>query len=344
MRREGGIARSERGLGRPRARPGSGAVVPHAESRNNRRVGGLNVFSAPPVVETTIFAMLPRELRVENRPCELARHIGRPLDSFLEGPSFDREGNLYCVDVAHSRIFRVDPRGRFEVVVEYEGESNGLKIHRDGRLFVADRRHGIVTIDPATRRIEHLADRCGLELFRGPNDLVFGPDGSLYFTDQGMSDLLNATGRVYRLSAEGRLDLLLDRLPSPNGIALDASGRTLFVALTRANSIIRVPVLAEGGMARVHQFIQLSGGGGPDGIATDSQGGLAVAHPMMGAVWLFDAKGQPTLRVNLCRGALGTNLAFGGPDRRRLYITESETGTIQVAEVPVAGTRLFSHS
>ena len=76
----------------------------------------------------------------------------------------------------------------------------------------------------------------------------------------------------------------------------------------------------------------------------DSEGGLAVAHPMLGAVWLFDCKGQPTLRVNLCRGVLGTNVAYGGTDRRRLYITEAETGTIQVAEVPVEGCRMFSHS
>ena len=76
----------------------------------------------------------------------------------------------------------------------------------------------------------------------------------------------------------------------------------------------------------------------------DSEGGLAVAHPLLGAVWLFDAKGQPTLRVNLCTGVLGTNVAYGGPDGRRLYITEAETGTIQVADVPISGSAMFSHT
>ncbi len=107
------------------------------------------MFAAPPVVESTIFASLPQELRVRNRSCELAKHIGKELDSFLEGPSFDKAGNLYCVDVAFGRVFRVDPDGRFALVADYAGESNGLKIHRDGRLFVADRRQGIVAIDPA---------------------------------------------------------------------------------------------------------------------------------------------------------------------------------------------------
>jgi gluconolactonase len=301
------------------------------------------MFAAPPVVETKVFASLPETLRIRDRPCELAKHIGKDLDSFLEGPSFDREGRLYCVDVAFGRIFRVDGDGNFALVLEYEGESNGLKIHKDGRLFVADRRHGILAIDPGSGRVEHVIDRCGLERFRGVNDLVFSPDGRLYFTDQGMSDLVNRTGRVYCLHPSGQLDLLLDELPSPNGIALDPSGRALYVALTRANSIIKAQLLPDGRVDRVHNFIQLSGGAGPDGVAVDDTGGIAVAHPALGVVWLFDARGQPILRVNLCRGLLGTNVAFGGLDGRRLYITESQTGTIQVADVPVRGASLFSH-
>jgi gluconolactonase len=301
------------------------------------------MYAPPRVIETQIFATLPEELRIRNRTNELSKFVDGEFDSFLEGPSFDRYGNLYCVDLVFGRIFRLDAHGKWHLVVQYDGEPNGLKIHRDGRLFVADRRRGIIVIDPASHRIQNLLERYDLEPFKGPNDLVFSREGDLYFTDQGMSDLINATGRVFRLRADGRLELLLDKLPSPYGIALDPSGRALYVALTRANSIIKVPVLADGRLSRVLNFIQLSGGGGPDGIAVDSEGGLAVAHPMLGAVWLFDWKGQPTLRVNLCSGRLGTNVAYGGPDGRRLYITEAETGTIQVADMPVEGGVMFSH-
>jgi len=302
------------------------------------------MFAAPRTIETQIFATLPEELRIRNKTNELSKFVDGEFDSFLEGPSFDRRGNLYCVDLVFGRIFRVDPEGEFQLIVQYDGEPNGLKIHRDGRLFIADRRHGIIVIDPTTKRIQNILERYDLEPFKGPNDLVFSPAGDLYFTDQGMSDLVNATGRVFRLRADGRLDLLLDRLPSPYGIALDPSGRVLYVALTRANRIMKVPVLADGRLSRAMNFIQMSGGGGPDGIAVDSEGGLAVAHPLLGAVWLFDRKGQPTLRVNLCSGVLGTNVAYGGPDGRRLYITEAETGTIQVADMPINGSAMFSHA
>jgi gluconolactonase len=302
------------------------------------------MFAAPPVITTQIFATVPDELQLKHRPNFVSTLLGRPIGSFLEGPSFDRHGDLYCVDVTFGRIFRIDAAGRFEVFVEYDGQPNGLKIHQDGRLFVADRKNGIVVIDPADRRVQYLSQGVDMERFLGPNDLVFSKAGDLYFTDQGMSDVSTPMGRIFRLRADGRLERILDQLVSPNGIALDASGRSLFIALTRSNCILKALVMPDGRISRVQNFIQLSGGVGPDGLAVDTDGGLAVAHPQMGAIWIFDSKGEPTLRVNLCLGHHCTNLAFGGPDGRRLYVTESESGTIQIADLPVRGVPMYSHS
>jgi hypothetical protein len=78
-------------------------------------------------------------------------------------------------------------------------------------------------------------------------------------------------------------------------------------------------------------------------LSIDEDGGLAVAHVGLGAVWLFNRRGEPTLRVNAPQGAHTTNLAYGGADRKTLYITESETGTILSAPVEVAGRAMFSH-
>lgn len=301
------------------------------------------MFAVPPTVEARIFTSLPDALRRKGQATELMKMVSDRLDSFLEGPSFDRHGNLYCVDVPFGRIFRIDPQGGVEPFVEYDGEPNGLKLHRDGRLFIADRRHGLLVVDPAERRVQRLLERARMEPFRGLNDLVFAANGDLYFTDQGMSDLARPDGRVFRLRTDGRLELLLADLPGPNGIALDYRGRSLYVALTRSNSVLRATLLPDGCVVRVQNFIQLSGGGGPDGIAADRDGGLAVAHPGMGAVWRFDARGQPALRIDLNGGVLGTNLAYGGTDARTLYITEAETGTIQFVPMPVAGVSMFSH-
>ena len=145
---------------------------------------------------------LRRDKAPDLTPWARQQHPGVPVAAFLEGPSFDRAGNLYCVDIAHGRIFRTAPDGTVSVVTEYDGEPNGLKIHKDGRIFVADYRNGIVTVDPATGAVTPVLERARLERFRGCNDLVFASNGDLYFTDQGQSGMHDPTGRVFRLRAK----------------------------------------------------------------------------------------------------------------------------------------------
>jgi gluconolactonase len=110
------------------------------------------MFSAPPSTPTEVFARIPDKYRISGRtsPWIEAVRGGQPTDCFLEGPSFDRAGNLYVVDVAWGRIFRISPDGLVALAAEYDGEPNGLKIHKDGRIFIADYRHGIMRLDPSS--------------------------------------------------------------------------------------------------------------------------------------------------------------------------------------------------
>ncbi len=96
------------------------------------------MYAAPPLIDTRVFARLPDHLRMRGRQSrwlDIQFH-GKDTGCFLEGPSFDRAGNLYVVDIPWGRIFRISPQGEFSLVAEYEGEPNGLKIHRDGRMHV----------------------------------------------------------------------------------------------------------------------------------------------------------------------------------------------------------------
>jgi gluconolactonase len=303
-------------------------------------------FSPPPVVETSPFARLPDSLRRKGH--DTAWHRGQPgkhpEHSLLEGPAFDREGTLWCVDIPYGRIFRVTSKGEFTVAAEYDGEPNGLAIHRDGRIFIADYANGIMVLDPATGKVTPFVTRVRLERLKAVNDLVFARNGDLYFTDQGLTGLHDPTGRVFRLRAGGQVDLLLDNVPSPNGIALDPDETMLYVAVTRANSVWRVPLMPDGGVAKVGNFIQLSGGGGPDGLAVDRDGNLAVAHIGLGCIWLFNRRGEPMARIQSCAGYHTTNMAYGGVDGSTLFITESETGTVLRAALPVPGLPLYSHA
>jgi len=300
------------------------------------------MFAAPPEIKTEVFARLPDHLRVTKNA--IVRY-GHAEDSRLEGPSFDRDGNLWCVDIAYGRIFRISPGGEFSVVCQYDGTPNGLKIHADGRIFVADYKQGLMLLDPTSGAIKPLLEYGSLERFRGLNDLIFARNGDLYITDQGQSGLQAPNGCLYRLRATGELDRLLDNIPSPNGLVLTPDERVLYLAVTRANCVWRVPLdfLDNGAVSRVGVFIQMTGGTGPDGMAMAEDGSLAVAHVGMGTVWLWNKLGEPVARIRSCAGLGTTNVAFGGPDRRSLFITESTTGQILRAELPVAGLALYSH-
>jgi gluconolactonase len=309
------------------------------------------LFAPPPRITASVFAELPTCFRTRALSAERMAS-GRSVPKhgcFLEGPAFDRAGNLYVTDIPFGRIFRVDARGSFTLVAEYDGEPNGLAIAGDGRILVADYRQGLLELDPARGTVKVVVDGYRAERFKGINDLAFADNGDLYFTDQGQTALDDPTGRVYRLRANGALDRLADNLPSPNGLALNGAQDILYVAVTRANAVWRLPLLAPtprnpaGGVARMGMFIQLSGGRGPDGMAIDAGDGLAVAHPDLGAVWLFDRRGEPVLRIDSPKSTVVTNVAHGGPDLRTLYIVDSEAGCILSAPVPVAGRTLPSH-
>src|SRR5580765_5160929 len=101
----------------------------------------------PKLIQTEVFSAMPDEFRREVRTeWADANRPGSMTDCFIEGPSFDAEGNLYIVDIPFGRIFRIAPDKKWSLVVEYDGWPNGLKISRDGRILVADYMHGIMEL------------------------------------------------------------------------------------------------------------------------------------------------------------------------------------------------------
>jgi gluconolactonase len=229
--------------------------------------------------------------------------------------------------------------------MQYEGCPNGLKIHKDGRIFVADAHCGLLCFDPLTAKRTVVLSRAPNHEFNGLNDLVFADNGDIYFTDPGESGLENSVGRVFRLRTTGEVDLLMDGLPVPNGIVLSPEQDALYLAVTRSLQVLRMMLKPR--FPRVYKsgvFIQLSGGlAGPDGMAVDEAGNLIVVHAGFGTVWQFSPLGEPLARLKSCTGIRTTNVAYGGPDRKTLYITEAEQGVILEATMPVAGRPMFSH-
>jgi gluconolactonase len=291
----------------------------------------------PLLIETDVFSAMPDAFRRKdvrsvwadaNRP-------GVATDCFIEGPSFDADGNLYIVDIPFGRIFRIAPDGAWSLVVEYDGWPNGLKIGADGRILVADYRHGIMQLDPAGGKMQPVLTARNSESFKGCNDLHIASNGDIYFTDQGQTGLHDPTGRVYRLTADGKLDCLIGTGVSPNGLVLDPTETVLFVAMTRDNAVWRLPLMKDGNVTKVGRFCALFGTSGPDGLAMDAKGRLFVAHASLGHVFVFAPNGELLARIKSCAGSSCTNVAIGGAGRNRLYITESASGAVLVADISV---------
>jgi gluconolactonase len=305
----------------------------------------MSFFEPPRLIEADVFAAVPDRLRKGGAASSWidANHPGSKLDCFLEGPAFDRAGNLYMVDIPYGRILRMSPKGEFDVAAEYDGWPNGIAIHQDGSIYITDYRRGILRCDPKTGRVEDFLTHNQSEGFKGVNDLTFARNGDLYFTDQGQTGIHDPTGRVYRLGTDGRLDCLISNGPSPNGIVLDPQDKVMYVAMTRANCMWHCP-LKGGGISKAGVFAVLPGIHGPDGLAMDEAGNLSAAHARPGIVWLFSPLGEPLCRVqSRNKGNRMTNMAYGGVDRKTLYVVDSYRGEILTAPMPVAGKLLYSH-
>ena len=204
------------------------------------------LFGPPKDVPTSIFATLPPEFRIAAVGNEWVRGQpgACPARSLLEGPSFDKDGNLWCVDIPNGQVFRISPGGDFTLVAEYDGWPNGLKFHKDGRIFIADYKNGIMEMDPVTGVVRPFLVRANLERFKAVNDLFFAANGDLYFTDQGLTGLHDPTGRVFRVTPDGRVTCLLGNVPSPNGVVMNLDETILYVAVTRGNCVWRLPIYA----------------------------------------------------------------------------------------------------
>jgi gluconolactonase len=142
------------------------------------------------------------------------------------------------------------------------------------------------------------------------------------------------------LRPSGQLDLLLSNVPSPNGLVLSLDERVLYVGVTRGNCVWRVPLMSDGGVAKVGQFFTSYGPSGPDGLAMDAAENLVIANPGLGYVWLINPRGEPIAVWSSPKSSAVTNIAFGGADRQSLFCTESESASILTMRMPYPGAKV----
>lgn len=279
--------------------------------------------------------------------------------TWVEGPVWIHSGYLMFADIPSNSIQRIDTDGKavlwlqpsgYRAKEPYGGKepgTNGMTLDPLGRLTVAGHAaRNIMRFESMSPdgTVTILADSYQGKKLNSPNDLVYGSDGSLYFTDppyglRTQSDKdphkeLDFNG-VYRIpkavqqkagAAPGRQDLqlLIRDLPRPNGIALSPEGKWLYVSNSEPKKWMRYSVNPDGSLGPGKVFVDATNDqrlGSPDGMKVDTNGNLYASGP--GGIWIISSEGKHLATILTDKAT--SNVAWGGKDGSVLYATTTDS-------------------
>jgi gluconolactonase len=282
--------------------------------------------------------------------------------SVPEGPVVLKDGSWLVVEMGPDRgcITHISKDGKEKRIVAKTGRPNGLAVDRNGMIWAAESQKPSLLKVTLGGEVETVLTACGAEKFLFPNDLAFGPDGMLYLTDSGIlfedfapggkvrPDYLDAAidGRVYKINPQTHeVEKIDSGIQFTNGIAFGPDDN-LYVNETLTGMIYKYEWQNGNVIGGRQEFGNViapdapAGIKGPDGMKFGADGRLYVTVFAQGDVTILDAGGKVSDRIKT-NGALPTNLAFGLPGDKRIYVTEDEHGTLEVFDVGVDGFKLY---
>ncbi len=279
-------------------------------------------------------------MSIEIRDARLSAIVGAAIEFeriatgclFTEGPLWHpRAHYLLWSDMPDDHLRRWSAREGVSTFLKPCNRSNGLTWDRHGRLLACEHASSQVTRTDSEGRIEPIATHyLGKEL-NSPNDIVCALDGNVYFTDPvyGRMDYYGVKREceldfrgLYRVGGDpGTPTLLADDFGQPNGLCFSLDYRRLFVNDTERKHIRVFNVSKSGAMSGGSVWAETTGpgDGAPDGMKIDSSGNVYCTGP--GGIHVFDSNA-------ICLGVIRvpeyvTNLTWGDPDCRSLYVTAS---------------------
>jgi gluconolactonase len=245
-------------------------------------------------------------------------HLAKGL-TFAEGPAWSREGYLIFSDTAGDKLWKWVPGRELEVFREDAHGPAGNAFDNENRLYTCETRARRVVRTDKKGAIEVLAERWEGKRLNAPNDIVVNrANGHAYFTDPAFGEQtdhreLDFYG-IYHLSPKAPMKLVAKSAGRPNGIALSANGRILYVVNSDERNV-RAYDLDRNGEPSNERIVIAKTPGVPGGIRTDEKGNLYVAGK---GIFIYSPDGKLTHTLELSHHA--ANCGFGEIDGKTLFI------------------------
>jgi len=243
---------------------------------------------------------------------------------FTEGPTCDKDGNVFFTDQPNNRIMKWSVDGKLSTFMQPSGRANGMFFDAQGNLIAcADEKNELWSIATnGTHTV--LTNTFDGKLLNGPNDVWVHPSGAMYFTDPyyqrpwwDHKTPPQPSQQVYRLATDRKtLIKLTDNLKQPNGIIGTPDGKRLFVADIGAKKTYLYGIAADGSLTGKRLFCEM----GSDGITLDTEGNLFITGK---GVFVFDKNGKQVEHIEVPE-PWTANVSFGGKDHHTLFITASK--------------------
>lgn len=238
----------------------------------------------------------------------------------IEGPNCDRDGNIYAVNFSRQQtIGKVTPAGVGEIFVMLPGKStgNGIVFDQQGQMYVADYvEHNVLRIDLKSRKISVFAHESSMNQ---PNDLAIALDNTLYASDPNWKE---NTGQIWKISPQGAIKKVASDMGTTNGIEVSPDGKWLYVNESEQRNVWKFPIQPDGTLGE-KTLIKQFPDHGFDGMRCDIDGNLYIARYGKGTVVIMTPEGEELHEVDVL-GKQPSNVCFGGPDGKTVYVTEVE--------------------
>ncbi len=251
----------------------------------------------------------------------------------IEGPAFDRKGNLYVVNfLKDGTIGLVKPNGNVELFITLpEGSTaNAIQFDSKGAMFLADfKGHNVLKADPRSKKVTVHAHR---DDFNQPNDLCINKKDQLFASDPNWKE---STGKIWRIDPDGKVTLLQENMGTTNGIELSPDEKTLYVNESVQRKVWAFDVSDDGTVSNKRLFAEFPDFGF-DGMKCDKNGNLYITRYGKGTIVVLSPKGEQIREVVL-KGKKCSNLVFGGKDGKTVFVTLQDRKGMEKFRNDVAG-------